>query len=73
MVAEDAMPPNSEPWPELEDRLGAGEGAGVEIDRIRPRGVLVVVVGAERADFDLRIGVRVEEQAPLEDGLEHGP
>lgn len=65
------MPPNSEPWPELEDRLGAGEGAGVEMERIRPRGVLVAVVGAERADFDLRMGV--VEQAPLEDGLEHGP
>lgn len=43
----------------------------MEMERINPRGVLVALVGAERADFDLRIGVVVQE--PLVEGLEHGP
>lgn len=41
------------------------------MERISPRGVLAAVVGAERADFDLRIGV--VEQEPLVEGLELGP
>lgn len=71
MLAEEVMPPNSEPCPELEERLGAGEGAGVEMERINPRGVLAAVVGADLADFDLRIGVVAQE--PLVEGLELGP
>lgn len=43
----------------------------MEMERINPRGVLAVLVGAERADFDLRIGV--VEQEPLVEGLELGP
>lgn len=43
----------------------------MEMERIRPRGVLAAVFGTERADFDLRIGV--VEQEPLVEGLEHGP
>ena len=65
------MPPNSEPCPELDERLGAGDGVGVEMERINPKGVLTVVVGAERVDFDLRIGV--VEQEPLAEGLEFMP
>lgn len=41
------------------------------MERISPRGVLAAVVEAERADFDLRIGV--VEQEPLVEGLEPGP
>lgn len=41
------------------------------MERINPRGVLAAVVGAPRADFDLRIGV--VEHEPLVDGLELGP
>ena len=43
----------------------------MEMERINPREVLAAVVAAERADFDLRIGV--VEQEPFVDGLEHGP
>lgn len=43
----------------------------MEIERINPRGVLAAVVGAERADLDLRIGV--VEQEPLVEGLELTP
>ncbi|TNN47250.1 hypothetical protein EYF80_042558 [Liparis tanakae] len=38
------------------------------MERINPRGVLAAVVGTERADFDLRIGV--VEHEPLVEGLE---
>lgn len=41
------------------------------MERINPRGVLAVEVGAERADFDLRIGV--VEREPLVEGLEFTP
>ena len=59
-------PPNSEPWPELEERLGAGEGVGVEMERISPREFLAGVK-AERADLDLRMGV--VEHEPFVVGL----
>lgn len=67
------IPPNSDPCPELDERLGAGDGdgAGVEMERINPKGVLAAVVGTERADFDLRIGV--VEQEPLVEGLVFTP
>lgn len=67
----DVTTPNSEPCPELEERLGAGEGAGVEMERVNPRGVLAAEVGTERADFDLRIGV--VEHEPLVEGREQVP
>lgn len=63
-----AAPPNphSDPWPELDERLGAGEGAGLGVYRARLR-VIFAGVGA-RVGLGLRVGV-VEQDEPLRLGL----
>lgn len=58
--------PHSDPCPELEDRLGAGEGAGLGVYRARLR-VILAGVGA-RVGLGRRVGV-VEQDDPLRLGL----
>lgn len=58
---------NSDPCTEPEGRLGAAEGAGVEVDLISACCALTGV--EERTDVDLSIGVL--EHDPLVVGLEH--
>lgn len=58
--------PHSDPWPELEERLGAGDGAGLGVYRAR-LSVILAGVGA-LVGFGLNVGV--VEQEPLRLGLE---